>query len=86
MNAGLTARGGWLGGGYPLYGFFRASDGWVAVAALEPHFARRLLTELSLKSADRAALESIFLEHTASAWERWAAERDLPLVAVWTHG
>lgn len=84
INAGLTARGGWLGGGYPLYGYFRASDGWVAVAALEPHFAERLLSELNLKKAERAELERIFLERKAEAWESWAAERDLPLVAVRT--
>jgi alpha-methylacyl-CoA racemase len=82
MKAGLTTAGGWLGGGYPLYGFFRASDGWVAIAALEPHFARRLLSELNLSQLDRAELERIFLERSASAWEIWAAERDLPLVAV----
>jgi alpha-methylacyl-CoA racemase len=82
IRAGLTKPGGLLGGGYPLYGFYRASDGWVAIAALEPHFAQHLLQELKLKSADRAELERIFLERTAAAWESWAAERDLPLVAV----
>ena len=82
MNAGLTKPGGLLAGGYALYGFYRASDGWVAIAALEPHFAERLLAELKLKQADRSELEKIFLQRTAEEWERWAAERDLPLVAV----
>ena len=82
LKAGLTAHGGWLGGGYPLYGFFRASDGWVAIAALEPHFAERLLAELNLKKMDRGELEKIFLGRSAQEWETWAAERDLPLVAV----
>lgn len=82
MNAGLTKPGGWLGGGYALYGFYRASDGWVAIAALEPHFAERLLADLKLKQADRSELEKIFLQRSAAEWERWAAERDLPLVAV----
>lgn len=82
LRAGLTASGGVLGGGYPLYGFYQASDGWIAVAALEPHFAQRLLSELKLAQADRAILERIFLERSAVAWESWAAERDLPLVAV----
>jgi crotonobetainyl-CoA:carnitine CoA-transferase CaiB-like acyl-CoA transferase len=82
LRAGLTTPGGLLGGGYPLYGFYRASDGWVAIAALEPHFAQRLLSELNLAQADRAELERIFLERSAAAWESWAAERDLPLVAV----
>lgn len=82
LVAGLTSAGGLLGGGYPLYGFYRASDGWIAIAALEPHFAQRLLSELGLKNADRAELERIFLQRGAAEWENWAAERDLPLVAV----
>jgi crotonobetainyl-CoA:carnitine CoA-transferase CaiB-like acyl-CoA transferase len=82
LRAGLTTPGGLLGGGYPLYGFYRASDGWVAIAALEPRFAQRLLSELNLDKPDRAELERIFLQRSATAWESWAAERDLPLVAV----
>jgi crotonobetainyl-CoA:carnitine CoA-transferase CaiB-like acyl-CoA transferase len=79
---GLTSPGGVLGGGLPGYGLYRASDGWIAVAALEDHFLRRLLSELGLEEADRTALEAIFLEHPAAWWERWAAERDLPVAAV----
>ena len=82
LTAGLTSAGGLLGGGYPLYGFYQTNDGWVAIAALEPHFAERLLAELGLKKADRAELERIFLQRSAKDWESWAAERDLPLVAV----
>jgi crotonobetainyl-CoA:carnitine CoA-transferase CaiB-like acyl-CoA transferase len=82
LKAGLTSAGGLLGGGYPLYGFYRASDGWIAVAALEPHFAERLLSELGLKKADRAELERIFSQRGAAEWERWAAEKDLPIAAV----
>jgi alpha-methylacyl-CoA racemase len=84
LRAGLTSTGGLLGGGYLLYGFYQASDGWIAVAALEPHFAERLVLELNLRKADRAELEGIFRQRSAAAWESWAAERDLPLVAV--HG
>jgi len=82
LQAGLTTSNGLLGGAYPLYGFYRASDGWIAVAALEPHFAQKLLTELGLKKADRKELERIFLQRKAASWEKWAAELDLPLVAV----
>jgi crotonobetainyl-CoA:carnitine CoA-transferase CaiB-like acyl-CoA transferase len=87
LRAGLTAAGGLLSGGYPLYGFYRASDGWIAVAALEPHFAERLLLELKLlefklNDATRSELERVFLERSAAAWDRWAVERGLPLVAV----
>ena len=82
LKAGLTASGGLLGGGYPLYGFYRANDGWIAIAAVEPHFAEKLLKELGLKKADRTALEQIFRQRKAAAWEKWAAQLDLPLVAV----
>jgi alpha-methylacyl-CoA racemase len=82
LRAGLTAAGGLLSGGYPFYGFYRASDGWIAVAALEPHFAERLLLELKLDHATRGELERVFLERSAAAWDRWAIERGLPLVAV----
>jgi alpha-methylacyl-CoA racemase len=82
FKAGLTASGGLLGGGYPLYGFYRANDGWIAIAAVEPHFAEKLLKELGWKKADRTALEQIFRQRKAAAWEKWAAELDLPLVAV----
>jgi crotonobetainyl-CoA:carnitine CoA-transferase CaiB-like acyl-CoA transferase len=84
--AGLTSPGGLLGGGYPLYGFYQASDGWIAIAALEPHFAQKLLAELKLEKADRAELEKIFLGRSAAEWESWAAERDLPLMAVRRRG
>ncbi len=82
LKAGLTTSNGLLGGAYPLYGFYRANDGWIAVAALEPHFAQKLLSELGLKKADRKELERIFLQRKSASWEKWAAELDLPLVAV----
>ena len=82
VAAGLTVPGGLLGGGYPLYGFYQVSDGWIAIAALEPHFAEKLLAELNLKKADRAELETIFRGRSAAEWESWAEQRDLPLMAV----
>lgn len=83
LDAGLTGPQGFLGGGYPLYSFYQASEGWIAIAALEPQFAKRLLLELGLASADRKELERIFRGRTATAWEQWAMERDLPLVALY---
>jgi len=81
-QAGLTRRCGLLGGGYPLYSMYQASDGWIAVAALEPHFAQRLLVELGLATADRGQLEKTFRSRSAKAWEEWAIERGLPLAAL----
>lgn len=80
---GLTAQGGALGGALPAYGLYQAREGWVAVAALEPHFWRRLCTELGVDGT-REDLEAAFSSRPARDWEIWARERDLPLVAVAT--
>jgi crotonobetainyl-CoA:carnitine CoA-transferase CaiB-like acyl-CoA transferase len=48
LAEGLTRRGALLGGGFAGYNLYAARDGWVAVAALEPHFARRLGEALGL--------------------------------------
>jgi alpha-methylacyl-CoA racemase len=80
LHHGLTAAGGSLGGGNPVYGIYAAREGAVAVTALEPHFRARLYEGLELQ--DGADPSKIFLTKTAVEWERWAAERDLPLVAV----
>src|SRR5215470_12770137 len=42
LSAGLTAAGGSLGGAFPFYGVYQTSDGWIAVAALEPGFIQRM--------------------------------------------
>lgn len=71
-----------MGGGFPGYGLYEAREGWVAVAALEAHFWKRLLLELSLEDATREDLEEAFRQKTAEEWEQWAKERDLPLVVL----
>ena len=82
LHAGLTASGGVLSGDFPLYSMYPASDGWIAIAALEPHFARDLIAELGLAKADRPELEKVFRTRSAAAWEAWALERGLPLARV----
>jgi len=82
VKAGLTNRGGVLGGGSPFYGVYETREGWVAVAALEPHFAQRLTSELKLSRADHSSLANAFRERSAGDWEKWAEERDLPVVRV----
>jgi alpha-methylacyl-CoA racemase len=82
ITAGLTARGKLLGGGSPFYGLYQANDGWIAVAALEPRFAEKLLLEFNLRQADHAEFVRIFRQRSALAWQMWAAERDIPIVAV----
>lgn len=81
-RAGLTLLGGLLGGGNPLYSFYQAKNGWIALAALEPQFVEKLRTELGLISSGREELERIFRTRSAEQWEHWAEERGLPLAAV----
>ena len=82
LTAGLTKKDGTLGGDFPFYGVYKTSDGWVAVAALEPGFIKRLTAELNLSANARAELEALFRKRTAAEWEHWAKERDLPIKAV----
>lgn len=82
LRAGLTGPRGGLGGGSPFYGMYQTSDGWIAIAALEPHFARKLLSEMNLGNPDRSSMERIFASQTSEQWERWARDRDLPISSV----
>jgi crotonobetainyl-CoA:carnitine CoA-transferase CaiB-like acyl-CoA transferase len=76
---GLTRPGGVLGGGFPFYGLYQADGGWIALAALEPRFRDRLVAELGAEPTP-----GTFAGRTPEDWERWAAERDLPIAAVAT--
>jgi alpha-methylacyl-CoA racemase len=80
LRHGLTAADGFLGGGFAGYSLYPAQEGWVAVAALEPHFWRRLTAELEASNAQDLA--RVFLTQTAQYWEAWGAARDVPLAAV----
>lgn len=79
---GLTREDGPLGGALPGYNLYRAQEGWVAVAALEPHFWEVLQSEFGLSEARHADLEPIFLTRSAHDWEAWAVKRDLPIAAL----
>jgi alpha-methylacyl-CoA racemase len=76
LRHGLTAPGAMLGGGLPGYGPYPAREGWVALAALEPHFWSALTAALGDN------LGAAFATEPAIYWEQWAAERGIPLVAV----
>lgn len=75
---GLTSAGGMLAGSHPGYNFYRARDGWVALAALEPHFAERVKTASGV-SFDKAALAEFFRLNDIKHWTGWAAQHDIPL-------
>jgi crotonobetainyl-CoA:carnitine CoA-transferase CaiB-like acyl-CoA transferase len=82
LRYGLTVPNGLLGGGLAGYNLYPARDGWIALAALEPHFWHQLGKELGLAAPGRAELQQVFLTRTAGEWEAWGRERDLPLAAV----
>lgn len=79
---GIFAPGTLLGGGSPLYGLYRARDGWVALAAIEPHFGERLVAGLGLHELTAAALTEAFAARSALELEQWAIANDVPLAAV----
>lgn len=87
----LTVPGGDVGGAHAGYRLYPCADGRVAVAALEPHFARTLcrVAALSPDTADRmhapathAQLAAWFAGHIRQQLDAWAAEHDLPLVTL----
>ena len=82
LQYGLTSNAGLLGGGWPGYNLYQAAQGWVAVAALEPHFAERLIRELGIASLSSEQLSLAFRKAPADEWETWAKTRDLPVQAV----
>jgi alpha-methylacyl-CoA racemase len=69
LRQGLAALGGVLGGGFPGYGLYRTREGYVVLAALEPHFWERLLQELGVDGDERRDLERIFETETGEHWE-----------------
>ena len=84
LQYGLTVPEGMLGGGLPRYNLYETRQGWIAVAALEPHFWQKLTGELGFCQPDVSYkdLREIFLTKNAVEWENWAVSLDLPIVAV----
>lgn len=79
LRMGVTVPGGLLGGGFPGYGLYRAKDGWIAVAALEPHFLAALEREVGTTAE---AMAAAFAQHPVAYWTRRGLELDIPMVAV----
>ena len=80
LRYGSTASGALLGGGIPEYNVHPAREGWVAVAALEPHFKKRLETELGVSTMEQ--YRDAFATRGAMEWQQWGQERDIPIVAI----
>lgn len=82
IRHGFTVPGGGLGGGVPCYGVYKARDGYVAIAALEPHFMQRVHEVLGLPNATHDQLAAAFAGKTKAELEAWAEEHDIPLAPV----
>ncbi len=82
VKYGLTTDNALLGGGQAEYALYEANDGWLAIAALEPHFSARLKAELRLEELNHEALSNKFKQGSTTDWVDWAKQYDIPLVAV----
>lgn len=81
VRRGVTSRGGVLGGGLPTYALYASADGYIALAALEPHFADRVREALGVELTERD-LRAAFIQQSTAHWVALADEHDLPLAAV----
>ena len=81
LTYGCTATGAILGGGIPEYNLYRAREGWVAVAALEPHFRKRIEKALGVVSTVEE-YQTAFAAKSAAEWQEWGQQLDIPIVAV----
>ena len=84
MKYGLTSVGGLLAGSHPGYNFYRALDGWIALAALEPHFVERLQKASGVAFTVKD-LQQFFSTKSTMAWNAWAVTHDIPLSVIHDH-
>jgi crotonobetainyl-CoA:carnitine CoA-transferase CaiB-like acyl-CoA transferase len=82
LYEGLTRPGALLGGGTPGYNLYASREGWIALAALEPHFEKKLGDKFALGKVTIDALRVLFATHDAEYWEEWGRRNDIPIVAV----
>ena len=88
---GLTRPGAPVGGGHAGYRVYPCQNGRVAVAALEPHFARALCNAAGLafgglttmlQPASRDAIATFLLGQSRQALDRLAVDKDIPLFTL----
>lgn len=80
LRYGCTAAGALLGGGIPEYNIYKTVDGWVAVAALEPHFKKRLEGALAISTPDQ--YRAAFADQSSAYWQEWGKQQDVPIETV----
>lgn len=85
---GLTSPGASIGGGHAGYRVYPCKDGRVAVAALEPHFAKALCEAAGLAESDLRAMHkpethkgvaTFFAGKTRAQLDALAVGKDIPL-------
>ena len=88
LTWGVTLPGAAVGGGHAGYRVYPCKDGRVAVAALEPHFAKSLCAAAGLVNVNAATMlapktqkliASFLLSKTRKALEQLAIDQDIPL-------
>jgi alpha-methylacyl-CoA racemase len=82
LKYGLTSDGALLSGVLPEYTLYETLDGWVAVAALEPHFRANFKQQLGLDSLTKNDVAQKLKQKPSCEWVTWANEHDIPLVEV----
>jgi len=86
---GMTTPGGDVGGAHAGYRMYPCADGWVALAALEPHFAQRIAQVAGLVQRDGsypACTTAAPTPHwsafsrcnAANSWQRWQHKATSP--------
>lgn len=80
LRYGCTAVGAILGGGIPEYNIYKTADGWVAVAALEPHFKKRLEDALAIETPEQYRVA--FANKSSAYWQEWGQQQDVPIETV----
>ena len=83
VRYGLMGEGAPLGGADPAYGIYETADGYVAVAAIEPHFRARLSGALG--ASTRHEFENAFRGRPTSEWAAMAKREDIPLSGIRQH-
>ena len=79
---GMTSEGALLSGVLAEYALYETLDGWVAVAALEPHFRAQFKQQLELESLNKDDVAQKLKQKSAADWVTWANQHDIPLVEV----
>lgn len=82
-----------VGGAHAGYRMYRCTDGWIAMAALEPHFAKRLCTAIGIPTQHvdpcdmrhasiHQAIATFMQSRSCTEISAMAVQSDIPLQAI----